>query len=311
LQKFEKGYVELTHHWGYVGAISSALLFGMGATLNKIVLGQVHPTVVAGLIYLFAGISLSLVRLSPFRNRIMSLLKTPTKTEAKIHMKDFVILGMVVLSGSTIAPLLFLNGLNETTAINASLLQNTESLFTVLIAFLFLKEKAGKKDAVGILFLIVGVLFLTTNGEFFRLTLTQSLYGNILIVTACLFWGIDNSLSRFLSKKEDIILITALKCMAGGAILLLLSLALRLEFQISLFVFPYLITVGAFSIGFSILFFLLGLREIGAMRTGVIFSTSSLFGATLAFLILSETFSLIQLISGFVMLLGVYIMYKQ
>ena len=301
----------MTHHWGYVGAISSALLFGMGATLNKIVLVQVHPTVVAGLIYLFAGISLSLVRLSPLRDRIMSLLKTPTKTEAKINMKDFVILGIVVLSGSTIAPFLFLNGLNETTAINASLLQNTESLFTVLIAFLFLKEKAGKKDWVGILFLIVGVLFLTTNGEFFRLTLTQSLYGNMLIVTACLFWGIDNSLSRFLSKKEDIILITALKCMAGGTILLLLSLALRLEFQISLYTFPYLIAVGAFSIGFSILFFLLGLREIGAIRTGVIFSTSSLFGATFAFLILRENFSLIQLISGFVMLVGVYILYKR
>ena len=193
----------------------------MGATLNKIVLAQVHPTVVAGFIYLFAGISLSLVRFSPLRNRIMSLLKTPTKTEAKINMKDFVILALVVLSGSTIAPFLFLNGLNETTAINASLLQNTEALFTVLIAFLLLKEKAGKKDWIGILFLIVGVLFLTTNGEFFRLTLTQSLFGNMLIVTACLFWGIDNSLSRFLSKKEDIILITVLKCLIGGTLSLI------------------------------------------------------------------------------------------
>jgi len=94
----------------------------MGATLNKIVLAQVHPTVVSGLIYLFAGISLSLVRFSPLRNLIMSLLETPTKTEAKINMKDFVILALVVLSGSTIAPFLFLNGLDETTAINASLL---------------------------------------------------------------------------------------------------------------------------------------------------------------------------------------------
>ncbi len=301
----------MTHHWGYVGAISSALLFGMGAALNKIVLAEVHPTVVAGLIYLFAGISLSLVRFSPLRNRVMSILKTPTKTEAKIGRKGFAVLALIVLSGSTIAPYFFLNGLNQTTAVNASLLQNTESLFTVLIAFLFLKEKAGMKDWVGMLFLIVGVLFLTTNGEFFRLTLTQSLYGNVLIVTACLFWGIDNGLSRFLSKKEDIILITVLKCLAGGTILLLLSWALGLEFQISLSVFPYLISVGAFSIGFSILFFLLGLREIGAMKTGVIFSTSSLFGAAFAFLILRENFSLIQLIAGFVMLLGICILYKQ
>jgi len=300
----------MTHHWGYMGAISSALLFGIGATLNKIVLADVHPTIVAGLIYLFAGLALSIVRFSPLRNRVMAVLETPTKTETKISRKDFGILALVVLSGSTIAPLLFLNGLNQTTAINASLLQNTESLFTVLIALLFLKEKACRKDWVGILFLFVGVLFLTTNGEFYRVTLT-SFFGNVLIVTACVFWGVDNNLSRFLSKKEDLILITALKCLAGGTFLLLLSWALGLKFQIPLFAFPYLISAGAFSIGFSILFFLLGLREIGAMKTSVIFSTSSLFGAAFAFIMLRENFSFIQLLAGLVMLLGVYIIYKR
>jgi len=300
----------MTHHWGYVGAISSALLFGIGATLNKIVLADVHPTIVAGLIYLFAGLALSIVRFSPLRNRVMAVLETPTKTETKISRKDFGILALVVLSGSTIAPLLFLNGLNQTTAINASLLQNTESLFTVLIALLFLKEKACRKDWVGILFLFVGVLFLTTNGEFYRVTLT-SFFGNVLIVTACVFWGVDNNLSRFLSKKEDLILITVMKCLAGGTFLLLLSWALGLKFQIPLFAFPYLISAGAFSIGFSILFFLLGLREIGAMKTSVIFSTSSLFGATFAFIMLRENFSFIQLLAGLVMLLGVYILYKR
>jgi len=300
----------MTHHWGYMGAISSALLFGIGATLNKIVLADVHPTIVAGLIYLFAGLALSIVRFSPLRNRVMAVLETPTKTETKISRKDFGILALVVLSGSTIAPLLFLNGLNQTTAINASLLQNTESLFTVLIALLFLKEKACRKDWVGILFIFVGVLFLTTNGEFYRVTLT-SFFGNVLIVTACLFWGVDNNLSRFLSKKKDLILITVMKCLAGGTFLLLLSWALGLKFQIPLFAFPYLISAGAFSIGFSILFFLLGLREIGAMKTSVIFSTSSLFGATFAFIMLRENFSFIQLLAGLVMLLGVYILYKR
>ncbi|MEM3705571.1 MAG: DMT family transporter [Candidatus Bathyarchaeia archaeon] len=301
----------MTHHWGYVGAISSALLFGIGATSNKIVLANAHPTVAAGLIYLFAGLILSTIRLSPLRNRVMAVLATPTKTETRISRKDFGILALVVLSGSTIAPLLFLNGLNQTTAINASLLQNTESLFTVLIAFLFLKEKAYRKDWVGILFLFVGVLFLTTNGEFYLLTLTQSFFGNVLIVAACVFWGIDNNLSKFLSKKEDLILITATKCLAGGTVLLLLSWALGLPFQIPLFAFPYLLSAGAFSIGFSILLFLLGLREIGAMKTGVIFSTSSLFGAAFAFAMLREDFSFIQLLAGFVMLSGVYVIYKK
>ncbi|MEM3011426.1 MAG: EamA family transporter [Candidatus Bathyarchaeia archaeon] len=88
-------------------------------------------------------------------------------------------------------------------------------------------------------------------------------------------------------------------------------LGLGLPFQIPLFAFSYFLSAGAFSIGFSILLFLLGLREIGAMKTGVIFSTSSLFGAAFAFAMLREDFSFIQLLAGFVMLSGVYVIHKK
>ncbi|MEM2203893.1 MAG: DMT family transporter [Sulfolobales archaeon] len=300
----------MAHQWGYIAAISSALLFGLGATLNKIVLADVHPTVVAGAIYVFAGLFLSIVRLSPLSSRLLKILAIPTGIEARMDKKDLGILVLVILSGSTIAPLLYLNGLNQTTAVNASLLQNTESLFTALIAFLFLGEKAYGKDWFGIFLIFTGALFLTTNGEFHLLTLTQNLLGNLLIVMASMFWGIDNNLSKLLSRK-DIVIVTAIKCLAGGAVLLLLSKLLGLPLQIPLSALPYMLSAGALSIGFSILLFLLGLREIGAMKTGIIFSTSSLFGAVFAFIILREGFSLIQLLAGITMLLGVYIMYRE
>jgi drug/metabolite transporter (DMT)-like permease len=301
----------MSHHWGYVGAITSALLFGIGATLNKIVLADVHPTVVAGLTYLFAGAALAVLRFSPIRSRVMRLLKTPTKTDQTFCRKDTLILVLVVLSGSTIAPFLFLNGLNGTTAVNASLLQNAESLFTVLIAVFFLRERARRKDWFGALILVVGAVFLTANAEFSGLTLTQSLLGNVLIVGACLFWGIDNNLSKLLCFKEDLILITASKCLLGGTALLLLAYLLNLGFSVPLLAFPYLIVVGVFSIGLSILFFMVGLREIGSLRTGVIFSTSSLFGAIFAFAILRETFTVIQVLAGLLMMLGVCVLYRK
>jgi drug/metabolite transporter (DMT)-like permease len=74
---------------------------------------------------------------------------------------------------------------------------------------------------------------------------------------------------------------------------------------------PYLFTVGALSIGFSIMLFLFALREIGAMKTGVIFSTSSLIGALFAYIILQEPFTLIQAIAGVSMFYGVYLLYKK
>ena len=300
----------MTHHWGYVGAVVSAVLFGMIPTLNKLALENVHPLVIAGMIYFVGGVLLFAIHLSPLHKKLLSLFETPTETEASISEKDYRILILVISFGSVLGPLMLLYGLNETTAINASLLLNTESLFTVIIAFAFLKERGARKDYFAVLLLFLGVVFLTTKGEFGRLTFTE-VAGNLLIVGACLSWGIDNNLSKFLSKKRDIVKVTGLKCFAGGAVLLVLSFLLGFSFNIPLVSIPYIVSAGAFSIAFSILLFLFALREIGSLRTGVVFSVSSLFGAVFAFVALREAFTLIQLFAGSTMLFGIYILYKR
>ena len=289
----------------------SSILFGISSALNKIALADVDPLIVAGMIYFIGGILLFGIHLSPLHRVLLSLFETPTETESKIMRKDFLILAFVILSGAVIAPYLLLQGLNQTTAINAALILNIESLFTVLIAFTFLKERGKRKDYLGILLLLVGVLFLTTNAEFYKLSLTKEILGNLLIVGACLFWGIDNNLSKFLSTKRDIVMVTGLKCFIGGLVLLASSHILGIRFNVPIASLPYLLSVGAFSIAFSVLFFLFALREIGSMRTGVIFSTSSLFGAMFALVVLREPFSPIQLLAGLVMLSGVYIIYRR
>lgn len=299
----------MSHHWGYVAAVVSAILFWVSSTLNKITLENVNPTVIAGMIYLVAGVFLFAVHLSPLCNKILTKLDS-SETETKITKKDLKTLAFVIICGSIIAPLLLLNGLNQTTAINSSLLLNAESLFTVIIAFIFLNERCAKKEYIGILLLLVGIIFVTTNGAFQNLTLSQNIIGNLLIIGACFFWGIDNNLSKFLSRKRDIIMVTALKCFIGGLALLSISFLLGFSFSIPLISIPYILFVGAFSIAFSILFFLFALRKIGSMRTGVIFSLSSLFGAVLAYVVLRESFTVIQLIAGSVMILGIYVLYR-
>jgi len=301
----------LTHHWGYVGAMLSAILFGISSALNKIALENVDPLIVAGMIYFIGGILLFGIHLSPLHRILLSLFETPTETETRIVRRDFLTLAFVIISGSIIAPYLLLQGLNETTAINAALILNTESLFTVLVAFTFLKERGRRKDYLGIILLLVGVVFLTTNADFYKLSLTKEILGNLLIVGACFSWGIDNNLSKFLSKKRDIVMATGLKCFIGGLVLLAASQILGIRFNVPIASLPYLLSVGAFSIAFSVLLFLFGLREIGSMKTGVIFSTSSLFGAMFAFAVLREPFSFIQLLAGLVMLCGVYIIYRR
>lgn len=299
----------MSHHWGYVSAIVSAMLFGVSSTLNKVALENVNPTVIAGLIYFIAGVFLFGVHFTPLSKKMLTALGS-AETETKITNKDFSTLSFVVLCGSIIAPLLLLNGLSQTTAINSSLLLNVESLFTAAIAYEFLNERCTKKEYVGIFLLLIGAIFVTTNGLFLGLTLTENLLGNLLIIAACFFWGIDNNLSKSLSRKGDIIIVTGLKCFIGGIALLGISLLLGFSFAIPIVSVPYILFVGSFSIAFSILFFLFGLRKIGSLRTSVIFSLSSLFGAVLAFVVLRETFTIVQIVAGLVMILGIYVLYR-
>jgi drug/metabolite transporter (DMT)-like permease len=299
----------VSHHWGYVSAVISAILFGVSSTLNKLALEDVNPTVVAGLIYFVAGVFLFVFHLTPLCSKLLARLDT-SETERTITNKDYRTLALVIICGSIFAPLLLLNGLNQTTAINTSLLLNAEALFTVVIAYVFLSERCAKKEYIGIVMLLIGVVFVTTNGAFQSLTLTENLVGNLLIIGACFFWGIDNNLSKNLSKKRDIVMVTGLKCFIGGSALLTLSFLLGFSFSIPLSTIPYILIVGAFSIAFSILFFLFALRKIGSMRTGVIFSVSSLFGAVLAFAVLREPFTIIQLGAGLVMISGIYVLYR-
>ncbi|RLF80673.1 EamA family transporter [Thermococci archaeon] len=297
----------MTHHYGYVGAVLTALLFGISSMLNKIALRNVHPMIVAGSIYLTAGIVLMFLRFTPLKDKLLKKLEFKVKTQEFFSRRDFLILTFIVFFGSFLAPLSFMFGLNKTTAVNASLLLNTETLFTVLIALLVFKEKASGRSIIGILLILIGAAVISTE-NFKEVELSKGILGNILIILAGLSWAIDNNLSKLLSVKRDLLLVTSLKGLFGGSALLILASLIGTRFYIPLQSLPYILTVGAFSIGFSIVLFLFALREIGAMKTGAIFSTSSLIGALFAFLILGESFTAIKAFFGILMLFGVYLL---
>ncbi|NJE41947.1 DMT family transporter [Thermococcus sp. GR6] len=297
----------MTHHYGYVSALLAALLFGISSTLNKIALRDVHPMIVAGSIYLTAGIVLMLLRFTPLKDKILERLEFKVKTQEHFSRRDLLLLAFIVLFGSFLAPLSFMFGLDKTTAVNASLLLNTETLFTVLIALLIFKEKASRRSILGILLILIGAVVISTE-NFREVELSKGILGNILIISAGLSWAIDNNLSKLLSVKRDLLLVTSLKGLFGGSALLILASLIGIPFYIPLQSLPYILTVGAFSIGFSIVLFLFALREIGAMKTGAIFSTSSLIGALFAFLVLGESFTAIKAFFGVLMLFGVYLL---
>ena len=300
----------MNRSWGYLSALMVAILFGVWFSLDKILLGYLHPFALAALTYLIASVFLFFVNFSPLKNKILNTINQKSRVEDFISKKEYLILFLTAIFGSVIAPALYLSGLSRITAVNAALLTNVEILFIIIIGIFFLKEKVHKKDITGFALLLIGAVVLSTN-DLRDLSFNQSLFGSLLVISASFFWSLDTSLSKFLSHKRDIIFITALKSGIGGSILLVLSLILGLNFTLPLFRLPLLLFIGIVAVSFSLVLIYYSLRTIGSTRTGSIFALSSLFGAITAYFALGEPLTVLRILFGILMLLGVLILYKE
>jgi drug/metabolite transporter (DMT)-like permease len=280
------------HRTGILLALLSALLFGASTPFAKLLLGSVDPWMMAGLLYLGAGIGLGLIRFS--RNA----LGLPA-AEAPLRQADLPWLALVILAGGVAGPLLLMFGLARTDAASASLLLNLEGLATMGIAWLAFRENVDRRLLAGAFAILAGAALLSWQG---RASFDP---GALLIAGACLCWGIDNNLTRKLSSADPV-QIAMLKGLVAGAVNLALAVAgdAALPAPATLLATA---AVGFLGYGVSLALYVLGLRHLGAARTGAYFSLAPFVGAVLAVAMLDEPLSLRLLVAGALMGLGLWL----
>ncbi len=196
---------------------------------------------------------------------------------------DYALLLIIGLLGACIAPFLFFEGLNKTTASNASVLSGGELLlFSVIFALLFFKEKITKIGYIGMSITVIGITLISLSsidsGQNSKLNISLNI-GDILIILSTVCWGLDNNLSKLMSKRTtNTSKIISIKSLAGGMILLTCSLLLGYEVKLEMSQIPYLLILGIGGFGLSLFFFIESLRIIGTLKVVVIFSSSTVFG---------------------------------
>ncbi|MDI4664410.1 DMT family transporter [Xanthobacter autotrophicus] len=273
-------------------ALAAAGLFGASTPFAKLLLGSVDPWMMAGLLYLGAGLGLAAVHLSRTALRLPAV-------EAPLRRADMPWLALVIVAGGLLAPLLLMFGLSLTDAASASLLLNLEGLATMGIAWLVFRENVDRRLLLGACAILAGAVLLSWEG---RMSLQ---WGALLIAGACLCWGIDNNLTRKLSSADPV-QIAMLKGLVAGAINLLIALA-------SGAVLPSAVTllaagvIGFLGYGVSLALFVLALRHLGAARTGAYFSLAPFVGAVLAVVMLGEAISVQLVVAGCLMAVGLWL----
>ena len=260
-------------------ALGAAALFGASTPLAKMLLGDVAPVGLAALLYLGSGGGLLILWLA---QKVLQ----PAKTEAPLSRRDVPWLFGAVLTGGVIAPVLLLWGLAGTAASTASLLLNVEGTLTTLVAALLFREAVAGRIWMGtmlMLFAATGLVYRPgAAGDW-------SLH-SLALVGACLFWALDNNLTRKISAADPVV-IAMIKGLGAGLFNLALAFVLGIKMP------PGSSVAGALLVGFagygvSLVLFIHAMRHLGSARAGAHFSTAPFIGAAVAVIVLGDEVTL-------------------
>ena len=269
-------------------AVLAAALYALNAPISKLLLIRIPSTMMAGLLYLGAGIGMLLME------KI-----TKNKQEQPLTKKELPFtIAMVVLDIA--APIFLMIGLTTCSAANASLLNNFEIVATSLIALFIFREVISKKLWFAIVLVTISSILLS----FEDMSSLEFSWGSLFVLLACVCWGFENNCTRMLSSKNPA-QIVIIKGFGSGCGALVLSLIIgEYYFHIGYIVLALLL--GFVAYGLSIYFYIYAQRDLGAAKTSTYYAISPFIGAAISLIIFREQPSVTFLIALVIMAMGTY-----
>ena len=274
-------------------ALAAAALFGVSTPLAKLLIGDVSPWLLAGLLYLGSGSGLTVLYL-------LRRASSGGSGEASLTRSDLPWLAGTILFGGILGPVLLLYGLALTDAASASLLLNLEAVFTLGLAWVVFHEHVDRRLFTGAMAIVAGALLLSWQGGF-----GDASWGVFLIGLACLSWGIDNNLTRRISAADPVV-IAAIKGVAAGSVNTALAFGLGATLP-PLPVIEAALLLGFVSYGLGLVAFIVALRHLGTARTGAYYGTAPFIGAVAATILLGTPLTFVIMAAGLLMAIGAWL----
>lgn len=281
----------------YIFLTLTTLCWGGNAIFSRLAVGEVSPLLLVALRWLCVmGLVLVFAR--------KDLKKDWPKL--KPHLGYFMIMGAVGFTGFNA---LFYIAAHTTTAVNIGILQGAIPIFVLLGAFLILKTRITKAQMAGVLLTLVGVVVVTTGGDFEALANLAINHGDLLMLLAGLFYGGYTLALRF---KPDVGALSFFSILAFAAFLTSLPL-LGYEAYSGAMQMPtakgwaLILAISILPSFTAQIFFIYGVALIGPGRAGIFVNLVPIFASLMAVLFLSEKFELYHGAALFLVLGGIWL----
>lgn len=221
----------------------------------------------------------------------------------KIQKKALPKLVGVGIIGSGLGTLLTFYGLKYSTSINFGFIIKSTVVFSVILAWIFLKERMNTKKLLLILILLIGAYFISTKGQI----ITPKI-GDLIILAAALCLSGANVMAKPLFVSHPVEIVTLSRTIFGGLIILLFVPFIAPDFYLIADI-PLFVMMSFFV--FSTLFFLNKTIETTDVSYMTMMSMMfSVFVVILSYLILGETLSIAQVIGGLLIILSAIFIQK-
>ena len=278
---------------GIAFAILAAVLYAINAPFSKILLEFMPPTLMAGFLYVGAGIGMIFIAL-------MRKIKKYEAKELKLTKSELpYTIAMIVLDIA--APICLLFGLNSTTAANASLLNNFEIVATAIIALMVFKEKISTRLWFGIFFVTLSCGILS----FEDVSSLRFSYGSLFVLLATICWGFENNCTRKISSKDPLQIVLLKGIFSGiGSLIIGLFIGEQIE---ALWSIVAVLCVGFVAYGLSIYFYVYAQRLLGAARTSAYYAVAPFIATILSLIIFREIPDVTYFVALVLMIVGAWL----
>jgi len=273
------------------------LIWAINFSFIKIALDEFNPLAFNGIRMAFASIILVLVLFI-------------TKQGLKVPKKDIwklVILGII---GNTVYQLLFIHGINLTTASNTSIIMAMTPASVALLSLLFKHEKIHWAAWLGIALSFAGFYLVIAKQPGTFVFSWENLRGDLMIFCGNLVWAVYTVFSKPLLGR-----ITPLKwsslTLAVGTVLYLpfcVPAFSRQDFrQISFKAWAILAFSGIFALAVSYVVWYASVKRIGNSKTVIYGNVLPIFAVIFAYIFIAERIGFWQAVGALIILAGVYL----
>jgi drug/metabolite transporter (DMT)-like permease len=275
---------------GVLLVLTSIFFFGLNPIISKYTVRTVNPLFLGTTSVLF-GFIIPMLILIKKRN-----------VKKLIEKENVLYLFFIAFFGSVFAFGLFFVGAKMTSGINASLLLQSEPLYSILIGYFILKESVGKKQLFAMFLIICGMGVILYNG-----TLSIN-YGDILILLTPLGFQISHTiLKKVIKKIETYTIVTGRFLYAFPVFLFLSTVSGSNQFEVLFqpFYLALLLFIGI-SEALGYILWVEAIKRINLSKATVLVSPYPILSVIFAWLILSELPSIYQIIGLIAVIIGMY-----